>query len=127
MSKQQSTLPSKERDLLEEENADNAMMTPLELQVSLGGGDHALSMGYAETATTSSTTGSERYLPHFAVVHPAKPGQIRVVFDPAARSGETSLNDHLLPGPDLLRLLLGVIMRFCQYEIAVAADVQEMF
>ncbi|GBP86926.1 hypothetical protein EVAR_60908_1 [Eumeta japonica] len=48
--------------------------------------------------------------------------EITVVFDAAARSGGTSLHHHLLPGPDLLQSLPGVLMRF-QHEIAVAADV----
>ena len=41
------------------------------------------------------------YLPHFAVWHPKKSEEPRVVFDCASRSGETSLNqqDQKIPVP----------------------------
>ncbi|XP_063828939.1 uncharacterized protein LOC135078268 [Ostrinia nubilalis] len=84
--------------------------------------------GYAEEAATApSTTGRIWYLPHFPVLHPAKPGKVRPVFDAAARTKGTCLNDHLLSGPDLLQSLPGVLMRFRQHAVAVAADIQEMF
>ncbi len=46
------------------------------------------------------------YIPHHGVYHPHKPGKIRVVFDCSARFHETSLNDHLLTGPDLTNTLV---------------------
>ncbi|GBP21177.1 hypothetical protein EVAR_11208_1 [Eumeta japonica] len=78
-------------------------------------------------ATTPPTMRRTWYLPYFSFVHPAKPQKVRIVFDAAICIGETSLNDHLLPGPDLLQSLPGVLMRFHQHEIAVTTDVQEMF
>ena len=50
-----------------------------------------------------------------------------VVFDCSARFKGTSLNDHLLSGPDLKNTLVGVLLRFCQEQIAVMADVEQMF
>ncbi|KAK7891878.1 hypothetical protein WMY93_023841 [Mugilogobius chulae] len=47
------------------------------------------------------------YIPHHGVYHPHKPDKIRVVFDGSARFQETSLNDHLLTGPDLTNALIG--------------------
>lgn len=82
--------------------------------------------GYAEEATTPPVPGKTWYLPHFAVVNPAKP-KIRVVHDAAARTAGRSLNDMLLSGPDLLQSLPGVVMRFRQHPHAVSADIKEMF
>ncbi|KAK0147266.1 hypothetical protein N1851_013318 [Merluccius polli] len=55
------------------------------------------------------------YIPHHGVYHPQKPGKIRVVFDCSAKFQETSLNDHLLTGPDLTNMLVGVLCRFISF------------
>ena len=55
------------------------------------------------------------------------PGKIRLVFDAAARSGGSSLNDMLLPGPDMLKSLTGVLHKFRKREIRFGGDIQEMF
>ena len=50
-----------------------------------------------------------------------------MVFDCAARFGDTSLNDQLLQGPDLTNNLTGVLLRFRQKSVALMADVEQMF
>ena len=65
-------------------------------------------------------------LPHHAVVS-ANKSKIRVVFDAAARFQGMSLNDALITGPDLLRNLVGVLIRFREERVALVADVEQMF
>lgn len=67
------------------------------------------------------------YLPHFAVYHPRKPDQIRVVFDSSAEFHGVSLNKELLSGPDQMNSLLGVLVRFRQENVALLCDVEQMF
>ncbi len=67
------------------------------------------------------------YLPLFGVYHPKKPGNIRVVFDSSAHHEGVSLNDVLLSGPDMNNTLLGVLMRFRKEEVAITADIEQMF
>ena len=59
--------------------------------------------------------------------HPQKKDKIRVVFDAAAMQDGVSLNNHLHPRPDLTNSLLGVLLRFRQYPIALVPDIEGMF
>ncbi len=86
--------------------------------------------GYASKLQPEETNiASERiwYLPHHPVFHPAKPGKVRIVFDAAAKFKGTSLNDKLVHGPNLSNEIIEVLLRFRKEEVAIAADVQEMF
>ncbi|XP_061166393.1 uncharacterized protein LOC133175314 [Saccostrea echinata] len=67
------------------------------------------------------------YLPMFAVYHPKKPDNVRIVFDSSAKFQNVSLNSVLLQGPDLCNSLLGVLLRFRREKIAVTMDVEQMF
>ncbi|KAG1925738.1 hypothetical protein F2P79_025333 [Pimephales promelas] len=67
------------------------------------------------------------YIPHHGVYNPQKPGKIRVVFDCSARFQNTSLNEHLLTGPDLTNTLVGVLCRFRKGQVAIMCDVERMF
>ena len=67
------------------------------------------------------------YIPHHGVYHPQKPGKIRVVFDCSAKFQNTSLNEHLLTGPDLTNTLVGVLCRFRKGQVAIMCDVERMF
>ena len=48
-------------------------------------------------------------------------------FDCAARQHGTSLNEQLLPGPDLLNSLIGVLTRFKKGRIAFVANIEAMY
>ena len=86
--------------------------------------NHARKLTPSEISNNSEKT---YYLPHHPVTNINKPGKVRVVFDCAARYNGSSLNDKLLSGPDLVNSLVGVLMRFRQEKIAIAADIEGMF
>lgn len=67
------------------------------------------------------------YLPLGIVKNPNKPDKVRLIWDAAAKADGVSLNDHLLKGPDLLTPLLAVLFQFRQREVAISADIMEMF
>ena len=50
-----------------------------------------------------------------------------MVFDCAAKYQGTSLNDQTLQGPDLTNSLTGVLIRFCEEQIALMPDIEAMF
>ena len=67
------------------------------------------------------------YLLHHSVTHPKKPEKIQVIFDCVAKYQGTSLNDQTLQGPDLTNSLTGVLIRFCEEQIALMEDIAAMF
>ena len=86
-----------------------------------------LDNGHAEKAPNLRDDEEFWFLPIFAVCHPRKHGQARVVFDSSAQFRGSSLNEVLLTGPNLTKSLLGALLRFRQEPVAVVADVQHMF
>ena len=80
-----------------------------------------------EDTREKARSGQVWYLPHFGVYHPKKPTQIRVVFDSSAEYNGVSLNKELLPGPDLMNSLSGVLIRFRRENVAVMCDIEQMF
>ena len=82
--------------------------------------------GFSRTIETLDK-GSGWFLPHFPAFHPQKSDDVRVVKDGDARFDATFLNDQLLQGPDINNTLVGVLIRFREGEIAVAADIEGMF
>ena len=65
--------------------------------------------------------------PHYGIVSAAKPGKIRCIANAAAVFNRTCLNDHLLPGPDLLNDLVGIILRSREKPIIITADIEGFF
>ena len=86
-----------------------------------------LQSGDAEEVIEEMEPQSVWYIPHHGVYHPKKPNKIRVVFDCSAKFKETSLNDHLLQGPDLMNSLVGILCRFRENPYAVIGDIERMF
>ncbi|XP_028314916.1 uncharacterized protein LOC114470784 [Gouania willdenowi] len=83
--------------------------------------------GDVEEVNNEGKKGEQWYIPHHGIYHPKKPTKLRVVFDCSAKYGGTSLNDHLLQGPDLINNLTGILLRFRQHRIALMCDVEKMF
>ena len=89
--------------------------------------EEMLKRGDAELVRDPGVDGENWYLPHHGVYHPKKPKKIRVVFDCSAKFKGSSLNDHLLTGPELTNELIGVLMRFRKHSIGIMCDVEQMF
>ncbi|XP_071802645.1 uncharacterized protein [Asterias amurensis] len=83
--------------------------------------------GDAEEAQSDVKEGEVWYISHHGVYHPKKPNKIRVVFDCSSQHRGTSLNDHLLSGPDLTNALVGVLSRFRIHQVAIFCDIERMF
>ena len=79
-----------------------------------------------ETKDKMNETWTE-YLPHHPVINPHKPEKVRRVCNAAAKYQGVAVNDKLLPGPDLLQSLIGIIFRFREHQIALSADIEAMF
>jgi hypothetical protein len=88
-----------------------------------------LDEGYAEQVPAEELKEDCKacYLPHHGVYSPAKPDKLRVVMDASAKFRGKSLNDLLLPGPDLMNSLVGVLCRFRKERVAFICDIQSMF
>ena len=68
------------------------------------------------------------YRPHFPVCRPERSTtKTRIAFHASAKFQCTSLNDHVLPGPNPQTNLLDVILHFRHFPVAVACDVNEMY
>ena len=83
--------------------------------------------GLAVMEQTTKKLEGEDALPHRFVINPKKPNRLRRVYDASAKFRGQSLNDKMYTGPDYLSSLFGVLLRFCEGRIALAADVREMY
>ncbi|KAL6483178.1 hypothetical protein MHYP_G00080500 [Metynnis hypsauchen] len=82
--------------------------------------------GYVIKISSDEASQSEEswYIPHHIVHHN---GKARVVFNCSFKYQQTALNDILLPGPNLGASLLGVLLRFREYLVAISGDIRGMF
>jgi hypothetical protein len=83
--------------------------------------------GEAEKVPNEEIDKPSWYIPHHGVYHPKKPDKLRVVFDCSAQCSGTSLNSHLLQGPDMTNKLVGVLLRFRREHVAIMCDIEKMF
>ncbi len=83
--------------------------------------------GDAEETDDNGPPGETWYIPHHGIYHPKKPERLRVVYDCSAKHKGTSLNEHLLNGPDMINNLTSVLVRFRQHQVALMCDIEKMF
>ena len=84
-----------------------------------------IQLGHAREVTLEDERVSDErvwYIPHHCVGK-----KFRIVFDCAAACQGTSLNQQLLQGPDNTNTLIGVLLRFRLYPVAVVGDIKNMF
>ena len=89
-----------------------------------------LTLGHVKKLTDGEArmvSNKTNYIPHHFVLEPKKPGKIRIVFDASSKFNGSSLNDNLLPGPNLLNNLVAVLSRFRRGKIAVISDIEKMY
>ena len=91
--------------------------------------ENYIDKGYAKKVSPDQldNTNVKWYLPHHPVFHPKKPDKVRIVFDCAAKHKGASLNDALYQGPVLTNSLVGVLTRFRKNNIALVADIEQLF
>jgi hypothetical protein len=87
--------------------------------------------GYIEEITNPAEINREdcNYIPYFPVVRQDRSTtKVRIVFDAAAKNRDKlSLNSQIEKGPNRLQDLFGILLRFRQHNIALTADISEMF
>ena len=66
-------------------------------------------------------------IPHQVVTRVNKPCKVRVIFDARARCKNTSPNENLQKGPDLLNNILWILLPFRNGRYCVTADIKKMF
>lgn len=87
-------------------------------------------LGHCRVVDESEDDGSVKrwYLPHHAVLNPAKnTTKCRVVFDASAKVNGLSLNDVMMTGPKVQHDLLSIKLRFRMPRYVVSADISKMF
>lgn len=106
-------------------NKDSSLKSTIQKQI-----DNLVSKGYAKKLTSNELKVHHEktwYLPIFVVKNPNKPDKIRLVWDAAAKSNGMALNDFMMTGPDLLKPLAEILLKFRVGKTAICGDISEMF
>ena len=86
-----------------------------------------LASGYKRKLSPEELPSTGWLLPEHGVMLPHKPGKLRRVSNARSKYRGVCLKDMLLPGPDLLANLLGVLIRFRERKYPLTADIEAMF
>lgn len=90
-----------------------------EIQKLISGG-YVVRLGEGEERASNESW----FIPHHLVHRNGKP---RLVWDCSFVHNGLSLNEQLLAGPTLGPSLIGVLLRFRQYAVAISGDIRAMF
>ena len=72
--------------------------------------------------------GPKYYIAHHEIIKPeSKSTPCRIVFNSSSSFKGHILNDYYVKGPPMLNYLLGVLIRFCQENIAIVGDIAKMY
>ena len=83
---------------------------------------------YVRLLENNEISNDSFYLPWFPVVKRNREStQVRLVFDAAAKYNGTSLNNHVLTGPNLLTPFLKCLFRFRLRKYGYIGDISQMF
>ena len=84
--------------------------------------------GIIEAVNAALTTDNIHYLPHREIIRTDKQTtKLRIVFDASAKKDGPSLNDYIHAGPSLSPLLMGIMLRFRCFKVALVADIEKPF
>ncbi|XP_068246293.1 uncharacterized protein [Palaemon carinicauda] len=68
------------------------------------------------------------YMPHFGIKKDSRTTPLRIVFNASAKSkGHKSLNECLIPGPNLVKVAYHLLIKFRLNEYAMLADISKAF
>ena len=89
-----------------------------------------LDKGYAPAVPDQQLSCNDEniwYLPDDSVVNTKKPEKVRILYDCDAKYHGESLNDKIMQGPNLTSSLVGLLLILRQEDIAMMADVEDIF
>ena len=80
--------------------------------------------GFAEKSDPKANQqGKSWFILHHGVYHLSKTGKIRIVFGCSAEYDGVSVNKRLLSGPDPTNQIVGILVKFREYYVAIMADI----
>ena len=72
--------------------------------------------------------GPVHYISHHEIMKPESDSTpIRIVFNSSSKYKDHRLNDYWAKGPDMLNEMIGVLIRFRQYPVAIVGDLSKMY
>lgn len=84
--------------------------------------DSHLKKGYSTICSEYTETADSWYIPDHGVDHPNKPNKIKVV-----EYLERNLNKEVLSEPNLTKQTVSILCRFWGNEVAIMANIEQVF